>query len=164
MCMHLFCFIHIFMSILHRLSYCSFISLEIRYCLSSNVAITISLANTSDIIMNRSNHSKYSCFVIHFMGKALSLSSLNIMLAQVFHRCSLSSWKSSLLLIVYWELFLSNEGWILWNLFRRWFYCVPSLFCQCSILHWFTNVKLIFWFSEVNPTWSWNLTFLHAIC
>lgn len=123
-------------------------------------ARSISLANIFDIKMNRSNHTKYSCFVIHFMRKALSLSVLSILLVQVFHSCSLSSWKNSFLFRVYWDFFSAVKAEFCQILFLRWVYCVhSSSFCQCSKLHWFTNAKLIFCISEINPTWSWNLIF-----
>lgn len=115
----------------------------------------ISLANISGSMLNRSGESGYSCPLPSVQGKAFSFSPLVWCYLWIFWRyCCLSSWASSLLLLVCWK-FLS---WMCVDL-SQYLFCIIRLHVSLFTLFLMINdgyISPIYWPFYHLPVWMFN--------
>lgn len=94
-----------------------FLPFHIKFLLSLSL---IALAWTSSLLWNRSHERRHPCLILDLMGKALSLSILNMMIAVGFLKTSFVRLRnfppfSGLLRVLSWSCWiLSNDFYTIW--------------------------------------------------
>ena len=106
------------------------------------------LATTSSTVLNgwitssRSDENGHLCLIPNLRGKAFSLLPFSLMLALGFHKCLLSCWGSSFLLLSWVFSSYNTTGFCQMPFLHqsRWFYVFfPSLY-ECGMLCWLNFV------------------------